>query len=168
VWAVRVFIVHPGIGVAILGAVVLALTGAEALYADMGHFGRKPISRAWFILVLPALLLNYFGQGALVLEHPEAVRNPFYLLAPGWALLPLIALSTLATIIASQAVISGAFSMTLQAIQHGYIPRMFIQHTSSDAQGQIYIGAVNWALMVGVILLVLGFESSGALASAYG
>ncbi|MBD8575893.1 potassium transporter Kup [Pseudomonas syringae] len=168
VWAVRFFIVHPGIGVAILGAVVLALTGAEALYADMGHFGRKPISRAWFILVLPALLLNYFGQGALVLEHPEAVRNPFYLLAPGWALLPLIALSTLATIIASQAVISGAFSMTLQAIQLGYIPRMYIQHTSSDAQGQIYIGAVNWALMVGVILLVIGFESSGALASAYG
>lgn len=168
VWAVRFFILHPGIGVAILGAVVLALTGAEALYADMGHFGRKPISRAWFILVLPALLLNYFGQGALVLEHPEAVRNPFYLLAPGWALLPLIGLSTLATIIASQAVISGAFSMTLQAIQLGYIPRMYIQHTSSDAQGQIYIGAVNWALMAGVILLVLGFESSGALASAYG
>ena len=167
-WGVRFFIVHPGIGVAILGAVVLALTGAEALYADMGHFGRKPISRAWFILVLPALLLNYFGQGALVLEHPEAVRNPFYLLAPGWALLPLIGLSTMATIIASQAVISGAFSMTLQAIQLGYIPRMYIQHTSSDAQGQIYIGAVNWALMAGVILLVLGFESSGALASAYG
>ena len=168
VWAVRFFVLHPGIGVAILGAVVLALTGAEALYADMGHFGRKPISRAWFILVLPALLLNYFGQGALVLEHPEAVRNPFYLLAPDWALLPLIGLSTMATIVASQAVISGAFSMTLQAIQLGYIPRMYIQHTSSDAQGQIYIGAVNWALMVGVILLVLGFESSGALASAYG
>ncbi|MEQ7917742.1 potassium transporter Kup [Xanthomonas sp. WHRI 1810A] len=168
VWAVRFFIVHPGIGVAILGAVVLALTGAEALYADMGHFGRKPISRAWFVLVLPALVLNYFGQGALVLQDPEAVRNPFYLLAPSWALLPLIALSTLATVIASQAVISGAFSMTLQAIQLGYIPRMFIQHTSSDAQGQIYIGAVNWSLMVGVILLVLGFESSGALASAYG
>jgi KUP system potassium uptake protein len=168
VWAVRFFLLHPGIGVAILGAVVLALTGAEALYADMGHFGRKPISRAWFILVLPALLLNYFGQGALVLEHPEAVRNPFYLLAPDWALLPLIGLSTMATIIASQAVISGAFSMTLQAIQLGYIPRMYIQHTSSDAQGQIYIGAVNWALMAGVILLVLGFESSGALASAYG
>jgi KUP system potassium uptake protein len=166
-WALRFFIVHPGIGVAILGAVVLALTGAEALYADMGHFGRKPISRAWFALVLPALVLNYFGQGALVLQDPEAVRNPFYLLAPSWALLPLIALSTLATVIASQAVISGAFSMTLQAIQLGYIPRMFIQHTSSDAQGQIYIGAVNWSLMVGVILLVLGFESSGALASAY-
>ncbi|MDF2642997.1 MAG: potassium transporter [Pseudomonas sp.] len=167
-WGVRFFVLHPGIGVAILGAVVLALTGAEALYADMGHFGRKPISRAWFILVLPALLLNYFGQGALVLEHPEAVRNPFYLLAPSWALLPLIGLSTMATIIASQAVISGAFSMTLQAIQLGYIPRMYIQHTSSDAQGQIYIGAVNWALMAGVILLVIGFESSGALASAYG
>ncbi|UZJ59486.1 potassium transporter Kup [Pseudomonas sp. KU26590] len=168
VWAVRFFIDHPGIGVSVLGAVVLALTGAEALYADMGHFGRKPISRAWFALVLPALVLNYFGQGALVIQDPEAVRNPFYLLAPSWALLPLIALSTLATIIASQAVISGAFSMTLQAIQLGYIPRMYIQHTSSDAQGQIYIGAVNWALMVGVILLVLGFESSGALASAYG
>ncbi|MEE4372537.1 potassium transporter Kup [Pseudomonas alliivorans] len=167
-WGVRFFIIHPGIGVAILGAVVLALTGAEALYADMGHFGRKPISRAWFILVLPALLLNYFGQGALVLGNPETVRNPFYLLAPGWALLPLIGLSTMATIIASQAVISGAFSMTLQAIQLGYIPRMYIQHTSSDAQGQIYIGAVNWALMAGVIMLVIGFESSGALASAYG
>jgi KUP system potassium uptake protein len=168
IWAVRFFIIHPGIGVAILGAVVLALTGAEALYADMGHFGRKPIARAWFALVLPALVLNYFGQGALVLESPEAARNPFYLLAPDWALLPLIGLSTAATVIASQAVISGAFSMTLQAIQLGYVPRMHIQHTSSDAQGQIYIGAVNWALMVGVILLVLGFESSGALASAYG
>ena len=167
-WGVHFFIIHPGIGVAILGAVVLALTGAEALYADMGHFGRKPISRAWFILVLPALLLNYFGQGALVLGNPETVRNPFYLLAPGWALLPLIGLSTMATIIASQAVISGAFSMTLQAIQLGYIPRMYIRHTSSDAQGQIYIGAVNWALMAGVIMLVIGFESSGALASAYG
>ncbi|MCF5706844.1 potassium transporter Kup [Pseudomonas syringae] len=167
-WGLHFFIIHPGIGVAILGAVVLALTGAEALYADMGHFGRKPISRAWFILVLPALLLNYFGQGALVLGNPETVRNPFYLLAPGWALLPLIGLSTMATIIASQAVISGAFSMTLQAIQLGYIPRMHIQHTSSDAQGQIYIGAVNWALMAGVIMLVIGFESSGALASAYG
>ena len=168
VWGVRFFIVHPGMGVAILGAVVLALTGAEALYADMGHFGRKPIARAWFILVLPALVLNYFGQGALLLGDPEAARNPFYLLAPSWALIPLVGLSTMATVIASQAVISGAFSLTRQAIQLGYIPRMHIRHTSSAEQGQIYIGAVNWALMVGVILLVLGFESSGALASAYG
>lgn len=167
-WAVNFFVVHPGMGVAILGAVVLALTGAEALYADMGHFGRKPIARAWFILVLPALVLNYFGQGALLLQAPEAARNPFYLLAPSWALLPLVGLSTLATVIASQAVISGAFSLTRQAIQLGYIPRMQIQHTSSDEQGQIYIGAVNWALMIGVVLLVIGFESSGALAAAYG
>jgi KUP system potassium uptake protein len=168
VWGVRFFVSHPGLALAVLGAVVLALTGAEALYADMGHFGRKPIARAWFILVLPALVLNYFGQGALLLADPEAARNPFYLLAPSWALLPLVALSTLATVIASQAVISGAFSMTLQAIQLGYIPRMHIRHTSSASQGQIYIGAVNWSLMVGVILLVLGFGSSGALASAYG
>ncbi|WP_442114072.1 potassium transporter Kup [Pseudomonas sp. NUPR-001] len=167
-WAVQFFLVHPGIGVAILGAVVLALTGAEALYADMGHFGRKPIARAWFLLVLPGLVLNYFGQGALILGNPEAVRNPFYLLAPSWALLPMVGLATLATIIASQAVISGAFSLTRQAIQLGYVPRMFIQHTSSQEQGQIYIGTVNWALMVGVVLLVLGFESSSALAAAYG
>ncbi|AIZ33750.1 potassium transporter Kup [Pseudomonas parafulva] len=167
-WALNFFIVHPGMGVAILGAVVLALTGAEALYADMGHFGRKPIARAWFALVLPALVLNYFGQGAMLLQNPEAARNPFYLLAPSWALLPLVALSTLATVIASQAVISGAFSLTRQAIQLGYVPRMQIQHTSSDEQGQIYIGAVNWTLMVGVVLLVIGFESSGALAAAYG
>lgn len=167
-WAVRFFIVHPGIGVAVLGAVVLALTGAEALYADMGHFGRKPIARAWFALVLPALVLNYFGQGALLLQNPDAARNPFYLLAPGWALLPLVGLATMATVIASQAVISGAFSLTRQAIQLGYIPRMHIQHTSSDEQGQIYISAVNWALMIGVVLLVIGFESSSALAAAYG
>ncbi|WP_425313491.1 potassium transporter Kup [Pseudomonas putida] len=167
-WAVQFFVVHPGIGVAILGAVVLALTGAEALYADMGHFGRKPIARAWILLVLPGLVLNYFGQGALILGNPEAVRNPFYLLAPNWALLPMVGLATLATIIASQAVISGAFSLTRQAIQLGYVPRMFIQHTSSQEQGQIYIGTVNWALMVGVVLLVIGFESSGALAAAYG
>ncbi|MBB2497268.1 potassium transporter Kup [Aquipseudomonas ullengensis] len=167
-WCVHFFIAHPGIGVAILGAVVLALTGAEALYADMGHFGRKPIARAWFFLVLPSLVLNYFGQGALLLDNPAAARNPFYLLAPSWALLPLVGLSTLATIIASQAVISGAFSLTRQAIQLGYIPRMHIQHTSSEEQGQIYVGAVNWALMIAVVLLVLGFESSGALASAYG
>jgi KUP system potassium uptake protein len=167
-WAINFFISHPGIGVTILGAVVLALTGAEALYADMGHFGRKPIARAWFALVLPGLVLNYFGQGALLLENPEAARNPFYLLAPSWALLPMIGLATLATIIASQAVISGAFSLSRQAIQLGYIPRMQVQHTSSAAQGQIYIGLVNWALMVAVVLLVIGFGSSGALAAAYG
>ncbi|GLK87989.1 potassium transporter Kup [Pseudomonas turukhanskensis] len=167
-WAVNFFISHPGIGITILGAVVLSLTGAEALYADMGHFGRKPIARAWFFLVLPGLALNYFGQGALLLQDPEAARNPFYLLAPSWALVPMILLSTFATIIASQAVISGAFSLTRQAIQLGYVPRMFIQHTSSHEQGQIYIGAVNWTLMVGVVLLVLGFESSSALAAAYG
>jgi KUP system potassium uptake protein len=167
-WAVNFFIAQPGIGITILGAVVLALTGAEALYADMGHFGRKPIARAWFALVLPALLLNYFGQGALLLENPDAARNPFYLLVPAWALLPMIGLATLSTIIASQAVISGAFSLSQQAIQLGYVPRMHIQHTSSHAQGQIYVGVVNWALMVGVVLLVLGFGSSGALASAYG
>jgi KUP system potassium uptake protein len=167
-WAINFFVSHPGIGITILAAVVLALTGAEALYADMGHFGRKPIARAWFALVLPGLVLNYFGQGALLLDNPQAARNPFYLLAPGWALIPLIGLATLSTIIASQAVISGAFSLTRQAIQLGFVPRMHIQHTSSDAEGQIYIGVVNWALMVGVILLVIGFESSGALAAAYG
>lgn len=168
IWAFNFFVSHPGIGITILGAVVLALTGAEALYADMGHFGRKPIARAWFLLVLPGLVLNYFGQGALILGTPDAVRNPFYLLAPAWALLPMVALSTMATVIASQAVISGAFSLTHQAIQLGYVPRMFIQHTSSQEQGQIYIGVVNWALMVGVVLLVIGFETSGALAAAYG
>ncbi|GLZ88197.1 putative potassium transport system protein kup [Metapseudomonas resinovorans] len=167
-WCVHFFMTHPHVGVAILGAVVLALTGAEALYADMGHFGRKPIARAWFFLVLPGLVLNYFGQGAAILGDASAARNPFYLLAPGWTLLPMVLLSTLATVIASQAVISGAFSLTHQAMQLGYIPRMFVQHTSQREQGQIYIGAVNWSLMVGVVLLVLGFESSGALASAYG
>lgn len=167
-WCVHFFLAHPGMGVLILGAVVLALTGAEALYADMGHFGRQPIARAWFFLVLPGLVLNYFGQGALLLDNPEAARNPFFLLAPGWATLPLVGLATLAAIIASQAVISGAFSLTQQAIQLGYIPRMHIQHTSSAAPGQVYIGVINWGLMVAVICLVLGFKSSGALAGAYG
>ncbi|MGZ5077634.1 MAG: potassium transporter Kup, partial [Methylobacter sp.] len=152
----------------IMGAVVLTITGAEALYADMGHFGLKPIRYAWFGFVFPALLLNYFGQGALLLSHPEALENPFYLLAPTWALYPLLILSTLATIIASQAVISGAFSLTRQAIQLGYSPRMNILHTSGDEMGQIYIPAVNWLLMVSVFILVLSFKSSTALASAYG
>jgi KUP system potassium uptake protein len=155
-------------GFVIMGAVVLAITGAEALYADMGHFGLKPIRYAWLGFVFPALLLNYFGQGALLIAHPEAIQNPFYLLAPDWALYPLLALSTLATVIASQAVISGAFSVTRQAIQLGYCPRMDIFHTSGDEMGQVYVPAVNWLLMFSVFVLVLSFRSSSALASAYG
>jgi KUP system potassium uptake protein len=155
-------------GFLIMGAVVLAITGAEALYADMGHFGLKPIQYAWLGFVFPALLLNYFGQGALLIAHPEAIENPFYLLAPGWALYPLLVLSTLATVIASQAVISGAFSVTRQAIQLGYCPRMDIFHTSGDEMGQVYVPAVNWLLMFSVFVLVLSFKSSSALASAYG
>lgn len=155
-------------GFLIMGAIVLAITGAEALYADMGHFGLKPIRYAWFGFVFPALLLNYFGQGALLIGRPDAIENPFYLLAPDWALYPLLILSTLATVIASQAVISGAFSVTRQAIQLGYCPRMNIMHTSDDEQGQVYVPAVNWLLMVSVFILVLSFQSSSALASAYG
>jgi len=151
-----------------MGNVVLAVTGAEALYADMGHFGRKPISRAWFAFVLPALVLNYFGQGALILGNPEAADNPFYRAAPDWALYPLIGLATVATVIASQAVISGAFSVTRQAMQLGFVPRMEVQHTSEKEQGQIYLPAVNWGLMVAVMILVLGFKSSNNLAAAYG
>jgi KUP system potassium uptake protein len=155
-------------GFLIMGAVVLAITGAEALYADMGHFGLKPIRYAWFGFVFPALLCNYFGQGALLLQNPKAIENPFYWLAPHWALYPLLALSTLATVIASQAVISGAFSVTRQAIQLGYCPRMDIVHTSGDEQGQVYVPAVNWLLMVAVFILVFSFGSSSGLASAYG
>ncbi|HQR04855.1 MAG: potassium transporter Kup [Proteobacteria bacterium] len=151
-----------------LGGVVLALTGAEALYADMGHFGRRPISMSWLSLVLPALVLNYFGQGALLLADPAAIDNPFYLLAPKWALLPLVVVSTLATVIASQAVISGAFSLTQQAIQLGYSPRLEVQHTSAHEIGQIYLPAINWTLLVAVVALVLGFRSSTNLAAAYG
>ena len=155
-------------GFLIMGAVVLAITGAEALYADMGHFGLKPIRFAWFGFVFPALLLNYFGQGALLIGNPQAVENPFYLMAPSWALYPMLILSTMATVIASQAVISGAFSVTRQAIQLGYCPRMNIRHTSGDEMGQVYLPAVNWLLMVSVFILVLSFRSSSALASAYG
>ena len=155
-------------GFLIMGAIVLAITGAEALYADMGHFGLKPIRYAWFSFVFPALLLNYFGQGALLISHPEAIQNPFYLLAPTWALYPLLILSTMATVIASQAVISGAFSVTRQAIQMGYCPRMHILHTSGEEMGQVYVPAINWLLMVSVFVLVLSFKSSSALASAYG
>ncbi|MFA6164771.1 MAG: potassium transporter Kup [Methylobacter sp.] len=167
-YAVHVLIELGWKGFLIMGAVVLTITGAEALYADMGHFGLKPIRYAWFSFVFPALLLNYFGQGALLLSHPEAIENPFYLMAPTWALYPLLILSTLATVIASQSVISGAFSLTRQAIQLGYSPRMNILHTSGDEMGQIYIPAVNWLLMVAVFILVLSFKSSSALASAYG
>jgi KUP system potassium uptake protein len=150
------------------GAVVLAVTGTEALYADMGHFGRSPIRRAWLFFVMPALVLNYFGQGALVLSQPAAIKNPFYLLAPDWALVPLLLLATLAAIIASQAVISGAFSLTRAAIQMGYCPRLTIQHTSERAIGQIYVPFINWMLLAAVIVLVVGFRSSDNLAAAYG
>jgi KUP system potassium uptake protein len=158
----------PWIGFLALGGVVLALTGAEALYADMGHFGRYPIQLAWFGLVLPALVLNYFGQGALLMHTPSAIANPFYLLAPHWALYPLVILSTLATVIASQAVISGAFSMTRQAMQLGYAPRMEMQQTSAQQIGQIYLPGINWTLMLAVLVLILGFRTSTSLAAAYG
>ena len=167
-YAVNFFIVSGWHGFIILGSVFLVVTGGEALYADMGHFGARPIRLAWFAVVLPSLLLNYFGQGALLLEKPEAAVNPFYLLAPSWALYPMIILSTLAAIIASQAVISGAFSLTMQAVQLGLVPRMKINHTSSKEYGQIYLPAVNWALMIGCILTVIGFHTSSNLAAAYG
>ncbi|MBI5039678.1 MAG: potassium transporter Kup [Gammaproteobacteria bacterium] len=159
---------HAGYGFLVLGAVVLAVTGAEALYADMGHFGSTPIRQAWFILVLPALLLNYFGQGALLLADPTTVSNPFYLQAPAWALPAMIGIATLATLIASQAVITGAFSVTRQAIQLGYLPRMQINFTSEQEIGQIYIPLINWMLLLGIVALVLGFRSSSDLAAAYG
>lgn len=152
----------------VLGAVVLAFTGAEALYADMGHFGRGPVRTAWFGLVFPALTLNYLGQGAVVAANPQAVSNPFYLLYPSWALYPMVALATAATVIASQAVISGAYSLTKQVIQLGFLPRMSIIHTSASKMGQIYLPLVNWMLLFAVLAAVLGFGSSSELASAYG
>jgi len=167
-YAFNFFTVSPWIAFVALGAVVLSVTGAEALYADMGHFGRFPIRLAWFGFVLPALILNYFGQGALILQHPETVKNPFYLLAPEWMLYPLIVLATLAAVIASQAVITGAFSVSRQALQLGYIPRMHVEHTSESQEGQIYMPRVNWGLMIAVMALVLSFKSSGNLAAAYG
>jgi KUP system potassium uptake protein len=167
-YALRFFINHGWHGIFILGAVVLAVTGGEALYADMGHFGPKPIRYGWYFFVLPALMLNYLGQGALLLEHPEAAKNPFYMGVPEWALYPMIALATAAAVIASQAVITGAFSVARQAMQLGYIPRMAIKHTSSATIGQIYIPWINWILMLAVIALVLSFRTSTALASAYG
>jgi KUP system potassium uptake protein len=155
-------------GFLVLGTVFLVVTGGEALYADMGHFGKRPIRIVWYSIVLPALMLNYLGQGALLIENPAAAENPFYRLAPGWALYPLIALATCAAIIASQALISGAYSLTMQAIQLGFIPRFKIEHTSTTEMGQIYIPALNWALMLGCIAIVIGFGSSSNLAAAYG
>src|SRR5216117_2765066 len=166
--AIKFFAEDPGRGLLVLGAVFLVVTGGEALYADLGHFGHSAIQLAWFTIPLPALMLNYFGQGALLLTHPETAPNPFYFLAPAKALFFLIPLATAAAVIASQAVISGAFSLTRQAVQLGYIPRMEIEHTSSREIGQIYVPNINWMLMVLTIALVFGFESSSNLAGAYG
>ena len=152
----------------VLGAILLAFTGAEALYADMGHFGKRPVRLAWFAFVFPALTLNYLGQGALLIADPKAVENPFYLLVPGWGLMLMVVLATAATIIASQATISGAYSLTRQAVQLGYLPRMTIRHTSAHAMGQIYVPAVNWILLFAVIVAVVGFGNSTSLAAAYG
>jgi KUP system potassium uptake protein len=162
------FIEHKTAAWLTLGAVVLCVTGGEALYADMGHFGKRPIRYGWFALVWPALFINYLGQGALVLANPETIKNPFYLMAPSWALIPLIVLATAAAIIASQAVISGAFSLTKQAIQLGYLPRFAIQYTSEKEMGQIYVPFINWGLLVGIIVLVVIFKNSSNLAAAYG
>src|ERR1700732_2962116 len=166
--AAHIFIATPGAGFVVLGAVALAITGGEALYADMGHFGRFPIRLAWFALVLPALVLNYFGQGALILGDKTAIENPFFRMVPGWGLFPLVLLSTAATVTAAQAVISGAFSLSRQAIQLGLMPPLDLFQTSTRALGQIYIPQVNWLLLIAVLALVLGFQSSSALASAYG
>src|SRR5438067_10689436 len=163
------FMIHHGvIGFVTLGAVFLAVTGAEALYADLGHFGKKPIQTAWLFIVLPALALNYLGQGALLIADPKAIENPFFLMFPEWALIPMVGLATAATVIASQAVITGAYSLTRQAIQLGLLPRFEIRHTSEAHSGQIYIPRINRLLLVAVVLLVLMFRSSSALASAYG
>jgi len=163
------FFGHAGFnGFLALGSVFLVVTGGEALYADMGHFGRKPIELSWFTLVLPALLLNYFGQGALLLDRPDAIEHPFYRLVPEWGTIPLVLLATVATVIASQALISGVFSLTMQAVQMGYSPRLRINHTSDRSMGQIYVPAVNWGLCIACVALVLGFRSSANLAAAYG
>jgi KUP system potassium uptake protein len=167
-YAARFFVHNGWTGFLVLGSVFLVVTGGEALYADMGHFGRRPIRMAWYWVVLPALLLNYFGQGALIIHRPEAVENPFFYMMPRWALYPVVAIATLAAVIASQALITGAFSMTMQAVQLGYIPRVQIEHTSERQRGQIYIPQVNWALMVACIALTLGFRDSSHVAAAYG
>ncbi|MDM0072912.1 potassium transporter Kup [Variovorax sp. J2P1-59] len=166
--AVGFLVTHRAQSLGVLGAVFLAFTGGEALYADMGHFGARPIRLAWLFIALPGLVLNYFGQGALVLSNPSAIDNPFFRLFPSWAVLPMVILAAMATVIASQAVISGAFSLTAQAMRMGYLPRMRVIQTSGEAIGQIYVPGINWLLMVGVLLLVLGFRSSSALSAAYG
>jgi KUP system potassium uptake protein len=166
--AVRFFARHGLAGFGVLGSVFLALTGAEVLYADLGHFGRNPIRKAWFYLVYPALVLNYLGQGAHLLAHPDEVENLFFRLAPSWGLYPLVALATAATIIASQAVISGAFSLARQSVQLGYWPRIQIRHTSDETIGQVYVPSINWVLLLGTILLVLAFKDSSSLGNAYG
>jgi KUP system potassium uptake protein len=167
-YAVAFIVAHPAVAFAALGAVVLAVTGAEALYADMGHFGRVPIRRTWFAIVFPALTLNYLGQAAIVVRHPASKTNPFFLLVPGWARLAMVVLATAATVIASQAVISGGFSVARQAVQLEYLPNLRIRHTSSHKAGQVYVAAVNWALFSGVLALVLEFRSAERLAAAYG
>jgi KUP system potassium uptake protein len=167
-YAVQFFIANSWNGFLVLGSVFLVITGGEALYSDLGHFGRKPITKAWFSIVLPCLIINYFGQGALLLKNPEAVRNPFFLMAPNWALTPLVILATFATVIASQALITGVFSLTLQAVQSRFISRVRIVHTSEHERGQIYIRFMNNFLMISCVLLVLTFKTSSALASAYG
>ncbi len=168
IWGLRFFQLDPHLAFLALGAIILAVTGAEALYADMGHFGRRAISISWLYIAFPCLILNYMGQGALLLDRPAAVENPFFLMAPDWARLPLVLLATVATVIASQAVITGAYSVTQQAVQLGFLPRLKIAHTGATAVGQIYVPAVNWCLMTLVILLTLGFKSSSNLAAAYG
>jgi KUP system potassium uptake protein len=168
VHAARFLIAHAGVSLFVIGSVFLVVTGGEALYADLGHFGARPIRWAWFLVAWPGLALNYFGQGALLLGHPQALSNPFYLLAPGWFLVPLVILATAAAIIASQAVISGVFSMTHQALQLGLVPRVRVIHSSAEAMGQVYVPAVNWLLCAATIGLVIFFESSNNLANAYG
>jgi KUP system potassium uptake protein len=168
VYAFQFLSTNPKVSFLALGAIVLAITGGEALYADMGHFGKFPIRLAWFSFVLPALVLNYFGQGALLLHNPQAIQNPFYLLAPAWTLMPMVLLATAATVIASQAVISGAFSIANQSVQMGFLPRMEIRQTSDKAQGQIYVPFTNWTLFLAVVFLVFAFQSSTNLAAAYG
>ena len=167
-WGLHFFAAHKWIGFVALGSVVLAITGVEALYADMGHFGKLPIRLAWFVVVLPALILNYFGQGALLLKNPAAIENPFFMLAPKWALVPMVIMATLATVIASQAVISGVFSLTRQAVRLGYLPGMTIKHTSESEAGQIYLPFINWMLFVAVLVVVMAFRESSNLAAAYG